>query len=594
MVKTKRINGSHSSQSLRGARSLLSKLTSFRVATQDHLSVVRSYLEALDCPRSLAVWLMFVNNEHQQLVDLTCDPSDFDEKSFPPSYRATLFLSKYQGFKLDIDRKAVALEKFDSFELLCKKTNSRFRNLGNCTLYKGTVPKLHNAVRVKISKILGQLDVSTLLASADWGPGATTLMKGRDACRANKFQSESGITRDLHHLLSDCGFFNQSGFSPLWSEALEGRFPTFQVGNRLEFVPKNSKIDRPIAIEPGINLWFQKAIGSLIRERLRKWGIDLNDQTTNQRLAKLASIDNILCTVDFSSASDSIARSVVEELLPPRWFLLMDLCRSHYGTSYRDNPVLWEKFSSMGNGFTFELESLIFFAIALCVCEEDSSFLYKPSSNISVYGDDVILPSCYFQRFSEVCTFYGFKLNEEKSFVNSDFRESCGVHYFRGIDCKPIYLKDRLKGIVDLFKIYNAIRRQSRLHYGCDIGFRSCCNLILSVVPKSLRLRIPDEVGDTGFIGNLDEACPTRNRHYVEGYSVVGLREVSRLFPFEGLGLLLDSLWLLERRGDVNTSHVGVLPEKTSAGNYVSRRGETALKLSRSVVSSWVDLGPWF
>jgi len=239
--------------------------------------------------------------------------------------------------------------------------------------------------------------------------------------------------------------------------------------------------------------------------------------------------------------------------------------------------------------------TLIFFAAALCCCEEDPQFVYTPAANLSVYGDDVILPSSSFSRFSELCDFYGFVINEDKSFVNSDFRESCGSHFYRGLDCKPIYLKDSIKTISDVFLFYNGIRRLSRMHYGCDERFKLCCDNILFRTPSRLRLRIPDGYGDGGFIGNLDEATPQRNRHWIEGFNCVTLKTVSRRFGFDGEGLLLNSLWSLEGQASGSKpGAAGVSLGKTSMGNFVSRRGETTLKLSRDVVGVWTDLGPWF
>jgi len=194
-----------------------------------------------------------------------------------------------------------------------------------------------------------------------------------------------------------------------------------------------------IAIEPGINLWFQKALGSMIRRRLARFGIDLNDQSRNQSLAYLSSIDGSLATVDFSSASDSISLEVVRELLPPRWFQILDIVRSKVGRKSDGTIVRWNKFSSMGNGFTFELESLIFFAAASAVQE----YLHL-DGEISVFGDDVILDVRGYPMFAEYSAFLGFRVNLQKSFSSGGFRESCGSHYFSGVDCKPVFLKERL------------------------------------------------------------------------------------------------------------------------------------------------------
>ena len=74
-------------------------------------------------------------------------------------------------------------------------------------------------------------------------------------------------------------------------------------------------------------------------------------------------------------------------LLPEAWFDLLNDCRSQ-AVSYKGEWIELNMFSSMGNAFTFELESLIFWAIANAVCYCSGS-----RGHISVYGDDIIVPS---------------------------------------------------------------------------------------------------------------------------------------------------------------------------------------------------------
>jgi len=593
-------------------KELLSKFLHHRVPADLSTSAVFRYLADLDCPRALTVAILLRNKEYKQLCELDFNPSHHLESDLMHrSYCATLLFKKYQDFKIpDIDRRDAARLKFLKTEEKCKEVNQMFSKVGNDFLdptvrlskFQGDNVWLHNAVIRKISKILGSFDFAEFLDSANWGPGATTLIKRKFACDANKFQLETGITRDLYSVIDSSGFFSEKGFSPLWSEVRStrsGRFkPTFELGNMVDFVPKHSLVDRAIAIEPGLNLWFQKSIGSMIRRRLRRVGINLNSQTRNQMLACEGSITNLLCTVDFSSASDSIATELVRELIPPEWFRVMDLCRSHYGVLDQD-LIKWEKFSSMGNGFTFELQSLIFFAIAMCCCEK-LNLPYQDRERVSVYGDDVIIPQIAFNLFSDLTQIYGFTINPDKSFVSSDFRESCGEHYFRGVSVRPIYLKRKINSISRVFRFHNAIRRLSHhgdyLHF-CDIRFKRSCDFLVSSLPRAFRLWIPATLGDGGFIGNFDEACPPRNKDYIEGYNVLNLVETSRSLPFDGAGLLLASLWSLEQKQtDMNPLQVSRASSNNNELDYdvVSLRNSTKLKLVESCVRTWYDLGPWF
>lgn len=591
--------------SLKERKLSVKQVATHRVAPGVTPGFIKHYLESLDCPRALTVWLLFSNREHDQLVELECDPVEYsDVFDFRASYAATCFLSKFKRLSLNLDPKREAYEKFMRYETHCRKVNRRFVSLETDVNFKDEVVWLHDAVIRKISEILGPIDYEALFDVANWGPGASTLLKREVASSANKFQCETGITRDLYHALNYRGAFDLQ--YPLWAKHLsaQGSFPTFCVGNKVVTVPKNAKIDRVIAIEPGLNLWFQKAVGEILNGKLRKVGIDLRYQKRNQSLAYSSSLDGKLATVDFSSASDCISLEVVRSLLPPDWFQLLDVLRSRYGVQ-EGSSVRWNKFSSMGNGFTFQLESLIFFAVASC-CEEFTRPPQTQRRTVSVYGDDVIVPVDSLELFVKLSAFYGFVVNKEKSFSSTYFRESCGAHWANGIDVKPVYLKDKLSTLCSVYRAANAVRRQAHrwgnTHF-CDSRFKRCFDFLVSSVPKKLQLRIPESLGDGGFISNFDEASPVRARHWIEGFFVLHVQEKARKRPFDGEGLLLSSLWANDafpERSIVRgrqPSHLAIISkmirQSQEMNNFSLLHGATEISLTRSLVASWYDLGPW-
>jgi len=582
----------------------------FRVTPRMSEDLVIDFLESLDCPRALTVAMLYRHGEHQQLAELEFNPDLYrDVWAMRDAYAATLFLSKFEDLKLDKDLDEAAYEKFEKFELLCKQTNHRFMDLANDPLYRGVIVELHGAVQRKIAKILGDFSPDEFFDFGRWGPGATTLIKGRSASSTNKFLREVGITRDLFDLLSNGkGVTYLTEVYPLWGyHLLEAGFPNFQVGCKVITVPKNAKTNRVIAVEPGINLWFQLSAGAMIERRLLRWGIDLSKQERNQQLAKEASVTGLLATVDFSSASDSIAKGLVEELLPKRWYLLLDSLRSHFG-KVRGGWRKWNKFSSMGNGFTFPLETLIFYAAAL-VCKE----YLQIEGSVSAYGDDVIVPSAAYDLFSRLCEFYGFKVNPDKSFYQGFFRESCGAHWYRGIDLKPIYLKENVRTVQACYKLANSVlelshRRNNR--FGCDIRFKRLHDRLTHLVPKSTQLLVPSGFGDCGFVCNFDLAVPTIQRakdrpasKWVEGYFVAGLFDVAKSHEVDHIGLHLTRLWGLRDSDDSQTSRADVrdfaisismrkLRDKPLANTDVYR-GQTKKRVIRFLVRQWPDLGPW-
>jgi len=130
--------------------------------------------------------------------------------------------------------------------------------------------------------------------------------------------------------------------------------------------------------------------------------------------------------LDLKNASDSVARRLVELLLPKRWFEVLNDLRSPT-TLIGNQVVLLEKFSSMGNGFTFELETLVFLAIVLAL-----NPAHKAGKNVFVYGDDIICPTRSSSDVIAALSFFGMTVNKEKSFTYGMFRESCGRDYFNG------------------------------------------------------------------------------------------------------------------------------------------------------------------
>jgi len=223
-------------------------------------------------------------------------------------------------------------------------------------------------------------------------------------------------------------------------------------GNVFFTVPKNADIDRCACKEPDINMFVQKGIGSFFRKALRNHGIDLNDQSINRRLAREGSVTKELVTLDLSSASDSVTTELVFQLLPITWYTLLDAVRSQVtiidGEEHRNHM-----FSSMGNGFTFELESLLFYVLSRA-----TAFFTGTRGMISVYGDDIICPMGMSASLIIVLNYCGFSVNTDKSCIDGALRESCGGHYFNGLDITPFYIKAPIASLTDLIHVANQLR----------------------------------------------------------------------------------------------------------------------------------------
>lgn len=179
-----------------------------------------------------------------------------------------------------------------------------------------------------------------------------------------------------------------------------------------------------------------------------------------------------LATIDLESASDTMCHGLVLDLLPPDWFVYLDALRSK---SYVIDGQWrsFEKFSAMGNGFTFELESLIFYALARSVVPVEES------QDVSVFGDDIIVPAKYAPQLLELLDYVGFLPNKQKTFVSGNFYESCGKHYHKGFDVTPIYQKEYPNDESETYRLANRLYRWSVRQFGSGPD-TDCC-------PKTLR-----------------------------------------------------------------------------------------------------------
>lgn len=559
-------------------------------------NAIHSYLEALDCPRSLAISILVSSIaagndddsiELESLLDV--DPLWYQyAEDFRQAYVAAQFLSKNRFIPTHNDKKARAFEKFERFEAQCARTNERLTTYFTSANKNATLVALHHGTFRKICKILGKpISAEEFFEWGDWGPGVTQALKSNVASKPIKYRQEVGISRDLLEFLKP--LFPKA--YPLWADyASLIETAVIQNTSKVITVPKKWDIDRVISVEPGFNLFFQKSLGKYIRRGLGRCGIDLNSQKRNQELARYGSITGRVATVDFSSASDSNAYKLIESLIPNHLFQLLEITRTKYRVK-DGKAVKWAKYSSMGNGFTFELESLIYYAAACTVCEH----LNISQQDISVYGDDVIIPTEAYSLFRDFAEFLGFTVNTSKTFSSGWFRESCGSHYFGGLDCKPIFLKEKLHGLNEVVKLANNVRRMAhryRINYGCDSRFLRCWRHLLRIYPSSVRLKISEGFGDGGFISNLDEATPPRHKCF-DAWVTKHRTQVAMEFYDNSAGTLLSRL--RDIRGSAGTKEFfdrNWSPGRSYGNNY-NLRERYRQKISRLIVADWYDLGPW-
>lgn len=199
---------------------------------------------------------------------------------------------------------------------------------------------------------------------------------------------------------------------------------TIVPGSRGATVPKNASTDRFINIEPLFPMILQRYVAAALKRCLKRHGnglVDCDNYHDRQALHAEKISDTRYATIDFKNASDSVLVKVILSLFPQK--VVGDLIRFRStSVSLNGNPHELIKLSSMGNGFTFETMTCLL--LGACKVFTD---------DCTVYGDDVIIPNEHAKEFIKLCALFGFRTNMKKTFINSEFRESCGAFYIDGI-----------------------------------------------------------------------------------------------------------------------------------------------------------------
>lgn len=288
---------------------------------------------------------------------------------------------------------------------------------------------------------------------------------------------------------------------------------------QLQLVPKSYKSLRAIMPDTLAGSFYSAGLGRVIQNRLAAHGLDIDRlQERHRRLARLASADLVggrrrLATLDLSSASDSITVDLLYRILPKKWY---DIVTAGRIARYQFNGTEYDLQSActMGLGHTFPLETLVFYVLVRGIMNR-----YAPGKHglVSVYGDDIILPTWAVKPVVSVFKRLHLLVNDDKSFWGlCDFRESCGGDFFRGISVRPARPEQqgcrlgRRKFVAFLYKVANVLI----LRWGADNIYRTLqtiCQIIslvdgfvLSVPPD-----FPDESGLKVEPGSYGTEVPT-------------------------------------------------------------------------------------
>jgi hypothetical protein len=307
------------------------------------------------------------------------------------------------------------------------------------------------------------LNLSSIKRGYGFGNGANIGSPGTDwyskLCLSTMSSSKTG----LHEL-----FVHSISGSPHWAEIelyrSRIRQSSIVPGSRLSFVPKSSEISRTICTEPVLNMLFQKGIALVLEQRLVEvLGIDLKSQPDkNRELARIGSLTGKFGTIDLSSASDSMSLGVVKEFFPPSFYNWLLRTRSDKTILPDGSPVDLHMVSSMGNAYTFPLQTLLFASLVYGAYRAYGIKTECPRGrnlgNFAVFGDDIIVLQQTYGLVVRLLEILGFKVNVDKSFNEGLFRESCGQDFYLGYNVRGVYVQK----LLDDCDYYSAINRLNR------------------------------------------------------------------------------------------------------------------------------------
>lgn len=525
------------------------------VLSRDVKNVAIAICDGLAGSRSDEVKDLIANERWDELVSLTISPSTYlDAESYFRDCASISFLKKYEALPTTIDKAQKAHDNFWKAEHQCYRTNQRLLPFIHGTYSpadEALVPFI-KVLREKVVELIGERPPSN--PEGKFGPGATFSDRGGLTTIPDKMQSRPEMTHDAWPFLVPWS-------STLWASACasRGESISFQRGNRFTTVPKDGKTDRGISIEPSLNVFYQLAYGKALRSALKKrtaHRVDLeNSQQTHRQVAREASITGAFATIDLSQASDTVSSAFVKLCLPRRWYEVLDTLRSPTTTitnSGVSKTVVLEKFSSMGNGYTFELETVLFTAVC-CAAIETAGGNPKPGINVYVFGDDIIVPTEYSKDVLAALAYFGFSVNVDKTFLDGPFRESCGGDYFLGRDVRPFYLKKEVNEPQHFISMANGIRRMAYSVHHPGLRWHRLVRswfVALDSIPKHIRsCRGPTVLGD---ICIHDETSTWETKwsggiRYIRCYQPVAYREI-RYEVFDPDVQLAGALYGITRR----------------------------------------------
>jgi hypothetical protein len=289
-----------------------------------------------------------------------------------------------------------------------------------------------------------------------------------------------------------------------------------------------------------------KAISSAM-EYDTKGRMNFTDQTVNRDIARESSKTREKVTADLKEASDRIWLAVVRHVS-------RDCPALRYAITLRSTHVRLpsgrvlrlNKLANMGSGICFPFLALMVYTTSVVALIEDERYgLNEAMEAVNVYGDDLEVPRTVWPTVKRWLLAIGLLVNDDKTYVDGYFRESCGGDYYHGVEVAPTRFRLSGEGL-DPVKQY----RNGSFPIVTAEGFnqldRHCRELVLSGLTataayyyKQLEARLgtlPYVSYESPCLGKFDLSKIVRGSAQKAYFPTVVKTRMDGACPYKGLG----------------------------------------------------------
>lgn len=231
---------------------------------------------------------------------------------------------------------------------------------------------------------------------------------------------------------------------------------------KVVLVNKDARGPRLISEEALEYQYIQQGLGRKIvawveNHRLTSGMVNFTNQEVNRKLALSASVSGDWVTLDLKDASDRVSLELVRYLWQdlPEMLSALEACRSDSTMLPSGKVISLNKYAPMGSALCFPVLALTISAVLVDALRHDIS---KPVP-FYVYGDDIIVRTMDAERAVQALESVGLRVNISKSCLKGNFRESCGMDAFYGVQVTPIRVKVlwASENVADSYESYCAL-----------------------------------------------------------------------------------------------------------------------------------------